>query len=134
MAAHIGSVTYTYPLKWINKNVPVTLGSDVRTRSGNLVMLRPVNVSQDYICAKLVFEWVPMSDVATLYSYWKSGNSYSANLENSGGSVTVRFAAKDGVANVKHQAWGDDVVHAQIEGDILDLYTGELNLIIETEN
>ncbi|MBI4962503.1 MAG: hypothetical protein HY913_04440 [Desulfomonile tiedjei] len=97
-------------------------------------MLRPVNVSQDYICAKLVFEWVPMSDVATLYSYWKSGNSYSANLENSGGSVTVRFAAKDGVANVKHQAWGDDVVHAQIEGDILDLYTGELNLIIETEN
>lgn len=129
MAASIGSVTFTYPLRWVDKSVPRVLGSDTVTRSGNVVMLRGENTSQGYLNAKLLFEWLPFASVQTLYSYWRSGNTYSADLEDTGGTVTVRFAAENGVANVKHET-GKDVIVADWAGSDNDVFRGELNLII----
>lgn len=129
MTAYISSVEFPYPLKWIDKNTPRTLGSDTVTRSGNLVMLRGEAVTQKYLQAKLFFEWTPFSSVKTLYSYWRGGGEYTADLEGTGESVRIRFSAKNGVTNVKHQI-GIDVVHAHWEGSINDLYSGELNVII----
>jgi len=130
MSAYIGSVVFDYPLQWLDKGAPRVLGSDTVTRSGNVVMLRGESTSQDELPAKLRFEWTPWSDVETLYSYWSAGSTYSADFEDTGDTVTIRFAAKDGVANVKHQAYGDAVVHAHVEGHETDLYTGELNVFI----
>ena len=111
MAAYIHKVTFLYPLKWIDKGTPRVLGSDTMTRSGNVVMLRGESTSQGYLNAKLRFEWTPFSSVRTLYSYWQLGGSYVADLEDTGNTVIIRFAAKHGVTNVKHET-GKDVVHA----------------------
>ncbi len=136
MSAYIGSLTLVYPLQVINKGEPYIQGYDVRTRSGDLVMVRPPTQNQTYRMIKARFEWEPRTSVDTLRSYWRSGASYNADLEGTGETILVKFAAKDGVdeRTVKHQAWGDTVVHSKLqdeEGDsyATDLYTGELNLI-----
>lgn len=131
MAYTVGSVTFTYALKWTNKNEPTVVGSETRTRSGDMVLIRTQSPSQKFREAHLIFEWATRAQVTALMKMWKAGGSYSANFEGNH-SYTVRFAAQNGVANVKHQAWGDDVVHAAVEGYETDLYTGELNLIICT--
>lgn len=128
---YIGSVTFTYPLKWIGKGDVVVLGSDTRTRSGNLVMLRGV-ASQQYVEVKLLFEWATYSQVTALKQLWKSGATVAADIEASGTTVNLTFAAKNGVANVKHAAWGDDSVHHDVQGQATDIYNGELNVIIIT--
>ncbi len=129
MPAFIGNVVFPYPLKWLDKNRPRVMGSDTVTRSGNLVMLRSEGTGQGYLPARLLFDWTPFSSVQTLYTYWKSGGEFTADLENTGVICTVRFAAKDGVAEVRHQT-GRDVVHAHWEGSENDVYSGEMNLII----
>jgi hypothetical protein len=129
MPAHIGNVVFPYPLKWLDKNKPRVMGSDTVTRSGNLVMLRGEGTGQEYLPGHVLFEWTPFSSVQTLYAYWKSGGEWTADLEDTGETCRVRFAAKNGVTNVKHQI-GKDVVHAHWEGSENDLYSGEMNLII----
>lgn len=131
MAAYIGSVEFLYPLKWTNKNEKVVLGSSRRTRSGNLVTLTVENPTQEYVHAHVIFEMTPLSSVQTLVDYWRTGNTYDADLEGTGEVRTVRFSPESGVANWKHQS-REDVVHADFEGTDTDLYTGEMNLIIET--
>ena len=131
MSAHIGSVQFPYPLKWTNKASRVVVGSKRRTRSGNLVLLTVENSSQTYVEAHLIFEWTPLASVQTLIEYWRAGDSYSADLEGTGETRTVWFDPEKGVANWKHQS-GLDVVHAHFQGSENDLYTGELNLIIES--
>lgn len=132
MAAYIGSVTFEYPLAWVDKGRPRVLGSNTVTRSGNVVMLRGENTSQAYIDAKLKFSWVPRADVVTLISYWESGNQFSANLEDSGSDVTIQFVPQNGVDmdTVRHVKFGDRAVHARIEGTQTDYYMGEMNVII----
>ncbi|MDQ7785737.1 MAG: hypothetical protein RDU20_22845 [Desulfomonilaceae bacterium] len=129
MPAYIGNVVFPYPLKWLDKNRPRVLGSDTVTRSGNLVMLRAEGNGPTYLPARVLFEWTPFSAVTTLYAYWKSGGEWTADLEGTGDTCTVRFAAKNGVAKVKHQT-GKDVVHAHWDGSENDVYSGEMNLII----
>lgn len=131
MPASIQDIVFPYPLKWVDKGAPRVLGSDTVTRSGNVVMLRGENTSQAYLPAKLLFEWTSFSAVQTLYSYWQAGGEYIADLEDTGEIVSIRFAAKDGIVNVKHQI-GKDVVHAYWQGTPNDLYSGELNVIIVT--
>ncbi len=131
MPAYIGSVQFPYPLKWTNKASRVVIGSKRRTRSGNLVLLTVENPSQKYVEAHLVFEWTPLASVQNLIEYWRAGESHSADLEGTGEIRTVRFDPEKGVANWKHQS-GVDVVHAHFQGSENDLYTGELNLIIES--
>ena len=129
MSAYIGNVVFPYPLKWIDKSKPRVTGSDTVARSGNLVMLRGEGTSQAYLPARVLFEWTPFSSVQTLYAYWKSGGEWTADFEDTGETCTVRFAASNGVANVKHQV-GKDVVNAHWEGSENDVYSGEMNLII----
>jgi len=92
-------------------------------------MLRGEGTSQAYLPAHLIFEWTPFSSVQTLFAYWKSGGEWSADLEDTGATCRMRFAAKNGVTNVIHQM-GKDVVHAYCEGSEYDLYSGEINVII----
>lgn len=129
MPAYVGNVVFPYPLRWLDKNRPRVMGSDAITRSGNLVMLRGEETCQGYLPARVLFDWIPLASVQTLYAYWKSGAEFTADLEDSGVIRTVRFAAKDGVAQVRHQT-GKDVVHAHWEGSENDVYSGEMNLII----
>lgn len=131
MPARIGSVQFPYPLKWTNKASRVVVGSKRRTRSGNLVVLTVENPSQEYVEAHLIFEWTPLSSVQVLINCWRNGGSYVADLEGTGETRTVWFDPEKGVANWKHQS-GLDVVHAHFQGSENDLYTGELNLIIES--
>lgn len=131
MSAHIGSVVFPYPLKWADKAGRVVVGSKTRTRSGNLVILTVENARQTHREARLVFEWTPFASVQTLIEYWRAGASYSADLEGTGEILTVRFDPEKGVTNLKHQS-GRDVVHAHFQGTENDLYTGEVNLIIES--
>lgn len=138
MACYIGSITFEEPpdLIWINEDEPFVAGCDIRTRSGDMVSIRPHSVSQNYLTAKLKFHWLSYAEVQVLRGYWRLGGTYSAKLEPNGAIKTVRFAAKDGVANVKHEAWGEDVIHEYLqdaEGDSYDtdLYSGDINLIIE---
>ncbi|MFH0821512.1 MAG: hypothetical protein V2B18_02085 [Pseudomonadota bacterium] len=130
MSAHIGSVQLAYPLRWINKDEPVVLGSETRTRDGNLVVLRPETSSQRYRKARLVFEWTPWASVRTFMNMWRSGDEFEMDPEGTGESHRIRFASQAGVTGVKHQIWGDDVVKAHADGGPVDLYTGELNVII----
>jgi hypothetical protein len=131
MPAYIGSVQFPYPLKWTSKASRVVVGSKRRTRSGNLVVLTVESPSQKYVEARLIFEWTPLSSVQELIDYWRDGGTYSADLEGTGETRMVRFDPEKGVANWKHQS-GADVVHAHFQGSENDLYTGELNLIIES--
>jgi hypothetical protein len=126
----IGSVTFTYPLIRVNPDDPVILGSDVRTKDGNMVSLEYESPVQDMV-EKLIFDWEPWSNVASLKAMCKSGGSYSANLGD--GSVTVRFARANGVTNVKHSYLNNDkrALHPQVHSKRQDRWTGELNLIIE---
>ena len=130
MSAYIGGVTFTYPLWWVDKDLPVVVGSDTRTRSGNLVSLRGENTSQDFRIAVVRFEWTPRASVDTLQAYWQGGGQYSADFDGLGETHTVRFLAKNGVENVTHEVWGDQTVHAYVAGHPTDLYRGTLNLII----
>ncbi|MFH1114802.1 MAG: hypothetical protein V1792_12880 [Pseudomonadota bacterium] len=129
MPAYVGNVVFPQPLRWLDKNRPRVMGSDTVTRSGNLVMLRSEDICQGYLPARVLFDWIPLASVQTLYAYWKSGGEFTADLEDTGVIRTVRFAAKDGVARVIHQT-GKDVVHAHWEGSENDVYSGEMNLII----
>jgi hypothetical protein len=131
MAAYLGSVEFPYPLKWTNKSQEVVIGNKRRTRSGNLVTVTKENPSQKFVEAHFIFEWTPFAAVETLIGYWRAGGTYDADLEDTGEVRTVRFDPTKGVANWKHQT-GAHVVHAHFLGSGADLYTGELNLIIET--
>ena len=128
-AITIGAVTFSDPLKWLDKGDPRVIGVDRVTRSGNLVMQRYKSPSQNYLEAKLKFTWCTWSQVATLKSYWLAGGNYSACLEG-GSTCTVKFKVEDGVTNVQNQAFGDDAPHHVIQGTAVDKYSGELNLII----
>jgi hypothetical protein len=129
MPSHIGNVVFPCPLVWIDKNVPRVIGSDTVTRSGNLVMLRTEGITQAYLPARFVFQWTPFSAVKTLYEYWRSGGKFIADLEDTGNTRIIRFAAQNGVADVIHQT-GKEVLHIPWEGSDNDLYRGEMNLII----
>jgi hypothetical protein len=131
MAAYIGSVQFAYPLKWTDKSQEVVIGNKRRTRSGNLVTVTKENASQKFVEARLLFEWIPFSSVQALIGYWRAGGAYQADLEDTGEVRTVRFDPTKGVVNWKHQI-GTNVVHAHFQGSNTDLYTGELNLVIET--
>lgn len=131
MSASIGSVTFAHPLKWINKPDQVVVGSTKRTRSGNLVTITGESPSQSYVEAKLLFEWESYANVSTLIGYWRAGGTYSADIENTGSTVTIRFSPENGVQNVGHEL-GRPVVHVHFAGEETDLYRGELNVIIET--
>jgi len=130
MSSYIGSVTFDFQLQWIDKAKPTVMGSDTRTRSGNLVMLRGESTSQSYKEAKVRYKFAPRADIETLMGYWRAGGSHSADIEDTGTTVTVMFAAANGVEDPQHAAWGDDVVHANVAGELTDLYNGILNLII----
>jgi hypothetical protein len=132
MAAYIGSITFPYPLAWIDKGAPRVIGSDTPTLSGNVVMLRGKNTSQDYLDAKLRFTWVPWSTIEALYAAWLAGSEYTADLEDTGDTVSVVFAAENGVnkESIRHVKFAERAIHANIEGTETDLYEGEINLII----
>lgn len=131
MAAYIGAVTFPYPLKWINKARPVVLGSDTRTRAGDIVSIEvdSADITQDR-SVTLAFEWVPWTTVEALYSMWMAGGTYTLDPEDTGDTYTVRFQRKNGVTVPVSTAFGQDVVKAQLDGEETDLYDGELNLII----
>ncbi len=132
MSAYIGDVNFDDPLQWVTKPNRVSLGKNIRTRSGNLVQQRGVSTSQAYIEHKALFTWVPMSDVDRLKELAASGNAFTADLEDTGSTVTIRFVpGENAVTNVKHSEWGEAIVHDQVEGYPTDIYDGELNFVIE---
>lgn len=138
MTVYIGDVEFTYSLKVVNKNLPYIGGSDVRTLSGNIVSLR-VKPTKDplgehyllWVPCVATYEWVPWADVMKLYQMWFAGGYYEAQLEENDSAIFegVRFAVENGVEVPQHQQWGEDVVHADVDGKGIDLYTGRLNLI-----
>ena len=132
MSVYIGSVTFNYPLAWVNKPEQVVIGSRRRTMSGNVVTVYKENPSQGAIEAKLLFRWEPYANVAALIAYWRIGGTYSAVLEEGDSVKTVRFAAENGVTAFKHEHFGEEAVHGFIAGTGTDQYDGEINLIIES--
>lgn len=126
----IGGVTFTYPLAWVDKNTPVRVGSQTRTRDGSLVMIFPKTTDQTYRNAKLLFWWVPKADVETLESYCGTGAEYSADIEGTGASQTIIFP-HDAVASWQHFEYGTETVHAHVSGKDTDKYDGELKVIIK---
>ena len=125
----IGGVTFAYPLAWVDKNAPVRVGSQTRTRDGSMVVIFPKATSQEYRNAKLLFRWTPKADVETLESYCGTGAEYAADIEGTGESQTIIFP-HDAVASWKHFDFGDETIHAHVEGKDTDKYDGELNVII----
>ena len=123
----IGSIDFKFPLKWINKDAPVILGSATRTRAGNCVVLYPADLSQTNTNIKLVFDWEPYSTITALYSMWFSGQIYSWNGDGGAGSAV--FDPKTGVVNIKHPEYDNDVVKAALVGYRTDFWNGEINLI-----
>lgn len=114
---------------WINKGELVSLGSDTLTRSGNVVMLRgSADVDAPILC-KAKFEWEPFATVTMLRAMARTGETYTANIEDNGTTHQIEFA-KDAVTSVKSTAYGDDIVHSHLTGHHTDLYDGELSFYI----
>lgn len=133
MSIFIGSVTFERALMWTDKNDPVVIGSSRRTRNANLVTVTGENPSQNYRRARIIFEALPFGDLETLRGYWRAGGTHTANFEGQTGDThTVRFDPKKGVVGWKHEEFGEETVHAYVEGKDTDIYRGELNLIIES--
>ena len=131
MAAYIGDVQFPTPLEWTNKGAELIIGGSQRTVSGNLVTVTVENPSQKYIEAHVTFTWIPLASVQTLIDYWASGETYQADIEDTGEVRTVRFHPLNGVVKWKHQH-GLDEIHSVAAGEDGDRYSGELNLIIES--
>jgi hypothetical protein len=131
--AYIQDVEFLVPLAWANKVDKVTIGSVSRSLSGNTVVVTGETQSQEDLHARCLFTAVPLGDVQTLIGYWLAGGTYSADLEGDGTVRTVRFDPDRGVIKWKHMAHGERVVHPTIGGGYpMDIYDGEINLIIES--
>jgi len=128
----IGSVTFQDPLHWLTKDDPVVVASRTRTLTGAEVTSSLESPSQTAIHVRCTFRWTSLANVAILKGYWRSQQLYSANLEGSGSDYYVRFNPENGVTNVVHEGWGDDVPRTALSGKPTDKWKGELNLIIET--
>lgn len=129
MSIHIGSATLEYAAFHIDRDAPVVIGSDVRTRTGDMVMIRVANPSQKNRTAKVKIDWAPWSVWRKLYAMWRAGGLYSASFDNET-SYSVRFAAQNGVVLPQHVDSGEEIVHSVVENTYSDAFNGEVNLII----
>ena len=130
MACYVGAVTFSKPTVWVDKEAPVVIGSDTRTRTGDMVSVR-VTASQDFRTATVRFRWATYAQVQTIMGYWQNGGTYSLKPEDTDATIyTVRFRAADGVTGVQHEAWGQEAPKDKIAGTPTDLWRGEMNVIL----
>lgn len=103
----------------LNRNEPVVLGSDIRCISGAVVSTRFASVTQEYE-VEYRFHWATWTEVETLLNAWKNATAVTIQGQS------VLLNAENGVSNVRHEAWGDDVDPANVASYRTDLWTGEL--------
>jgi len=131
MSVYIGATTFRYSLKWPEKDKPTVVGMDFPVRDGDVVSVTPTNVSQGGVVAKLYFKWERRSTVEALFNMWKLRTTYTMKPEdNDASTYTIRFMAVGGVTNVKHSAFNEDAPVADVVSTSLDLWDGEINVII----
>jgi hypothetical protein len=131
MAVYIGATTFRYSLKWVLKGQPTVVGADFHVRDGDVVSVTPTNVSQNAVAATLKFKQERRATVEALFNMWKLRTTYTMKPEdNDATTYTIRFMADNGVTNVRHSAFDDDAPIADVVSTSLDLWDGEINVLI----
>lgn len=102
----------------LNKDYPVTLGSDVRCVSGKLVSTRVSSPTQD-LEVNYRFQWATWAEVTALYTAMKNGTAVTIFAQ----SVII---AVDGISGVIHQGFGDEFDPSDFTGYETDLWTGKI--------
>lgn len=87
---YLGSVTFKYPVDWVDANRPVG-GSNYVAISGKAGSQKILDSGVVYSPMTLNLSWIDHGQYETLYSYYNSINTYSLNIISGGSNYTVVF-------------------------------------------